>query len=164
MKFENGEAFLTQLRIIFYALLAGPLLLFFFLILQEKNGNLSVYWEVGDSVLFVRWSIGLVLAGLTGFAYVMYNKSLAVVRVQGSLREKLRQYWAVNMKKYVLMSASCILALFAHFLTLDPIFKAVYIFVMIIMAISSPGLYSLLKDLRANREEAIILKKNLPIP
>ena len=164
MKFENGVEFLTHLRIIFYSLLAGPLVLFCFLILQERNGSLRVYWETGEAVLLVRWGIGLLLIGLTAFAYVMYNKSLAVSRERDNLREKLESYWVHNRKKYFLMGVSCILALIAYFLTLDPIFKGLYIVVMITMAISSPGLFSILKDLKMDAEDAIILKKNLPIP
>lgn len=165
MKFENGVEYLTRLRITFYALLAGPLLVFFFLILQESKEMLPTFIELeASTVKVLTWVMSLLLIAVAAGAYTLYNRDLELVRDQDNLREKLDTYWKVNVKKYLLLEIACILALITFFLTLIPMFKAVYIGLMVVMAISNPGLYSILKDLKADAEEAIILKKNLPIP
>lgn len=164
MKFENGLEFLNKLRIIFYSLLGGHLLLFFFLVLKESEGQLSIFINLGDSSLLFRWVVTLMLVSITIGAYFFYNRSLNITRDHDNLREQLLHYWQINLRKYILLELSCILSLICFFLTLEPVFKGLYVMLMVAMAMSNPGLYAILKDLRADSEDAIVLKRNLPIP
>lgn len=164
MTFEYGDDVLSRLRILFYGLLAGPLLAFFFLLLQESKGVLQVYVSIEANSMLIRWVMAVLLIGMTITAYLLYNRSLGTVREQDNLREKLNLYLQVNIRKFLLLELACVIAIMAYFITLDPIFKGLYVLTMVTMAMSNPGLYSMLKDIKANGEEAIILKKNLPIP
>ena len=164
MKFENGVELLNNLRLLFYSLMGISLMFFAFLLIQESQQEPMRFVHLSTSKL-TRGIAFFTPIALMILTYIRYYRQLNNLSKESmSLRERLSAYFRINRTKYIILVFTCFLALGAYVLTVEPIFKGIYLLLLIGMGMSNPGLYTILKEIRANKEDIVIMKKNLPIP
>ena len=159
--FERGMDMLNRLRMIFFALIAGPLLFFFVSYLMYKNGGLAPSVDLTSPSL--QFTIMGFCIGVVILAYIFYVKQKYDARKKASLQEKLQALYKISLVRYVIQEGACMISVIAFFLSGEVSMQALYLVLLIGMGLGNPTIFSIMNDLKLNKQEATIIRQNLPI-
>lgn len=165
MQFKNIREFLDKINTIYYAIVALPLVLFLLVYLRMMgDGGHRPVLNNNNVVLLIQIFIGLIFLAGIFLAYFIYRKNTAEARLTGVLRKKLERYYASLLIKNSILAGVSLFLVLAMFLTGNNFFVIMYLVTLVIISLNRPSPFSMIKDLKLNKEEQEILIKNHEIP
>jgi hypothetical protein len=160
--FRNTEQFLQKLRLVFYATVLAPMMLFLVTYFMQKDGKmLPSSPELGKGA--ISTAIQFICLILCGLAYWMYHQKLKPLKNLTTLRLKLEGLFKISILKYALLEAANLIVAVFFWLTGHPLFMIVFAAILVLFLMSNPSVYSIMNDLKVNAEEKDIIKQNKEI-
>jgi hypothetical protein len=148
------------MRILFTALMAVPVLIFFIAYLSHKSGSLPpLLLLFPPQAGFVAGFCALLMA----VAYVRYGLRKRAIRSLPTLQEKLGALEQASRAKYWLQEASTLVGAIAFALSGAPSMQALFLVLLVAMGLSNPTIFSIMNDLKLSKEEAQAVRRNLPL-
>lgn len=157
-KFTNSVAYLNQLRGLFYFMVGIPLTLFIVVFLLYRSNTFEPILSSFPQNLVVVFSIVLITLGSLAFLY--YFKKLPSAKKGENLRVKLTVYYKICYVQFALLSMISVVDLTLYFLSGHKLFAAVYILLLIMLALNNPSYYNVVGNLKLLKDEREIMKKN----
>lgn len=156
---QNAYDYFHILNIVFYILIALPLLGFCYAYLQyEAQGGLLPTQQFSALHLALILGTGLVL----GLAFWWYRRGMQQVEADWSLQRKLEFFYHRIREKYFLFMIANSLAALGLYLTGEQLFAAVYTVALVAFSLHRPTLQRVIKDLRLSKPEQNHLVSNRP--
>lgn len=159
--FERGSDMLNKLRIIFFALIAGPILFFFVTYLMYQSGSIEPSVDLSEPVM--HFAIMGICLSMTLAGYVFYAIQKRKLRPVPSLQQKLQGLFKISIVKFALQEGACLLGIIAFSLSGEAAMQALYLVLFIAMGLGNPTIFTIMNDLKLNKEETTIIRQNLPI-
>lgn len=159
MKFNSIREFFNTLYNILYGILLVPLLVFVYLYLEQRSGNLMA--EIVESSLLV-WILSSVVIFEWAMSFVIFHKGMKAVEQRIGLGERLEKYRSITIVRYAMISSSCLILALGFYLTQHQVFTALFVMAMILQSSFWPTTYRLANHLKLKGEERemIIRKKD----
>ncbi|PWJ39985.1 hypothetical protein [Sediminitomix flava] len=159
-KFQSPYPIVDRIRVIFYAMTALTLPLFLYTYSQSKQGNYHPPFEdLSDTFLWVLAAICVINAVI---AYIIYQKNITEHRKLPTLSDKLHILLKSNIKKFIQMEITTVMAAVVYLLNGTEAAAGVYIIAIILFAMSNPTIYSIIGDLKLPKDQVHQLKKDIP--
>jgi|GEM_PF-4346480 len=157
-KFTNSVTYLNQLRGLFYVMVGIPLTLFIIVFLLYRSNTFEPIVPTFPQNMVMILSVALVIAGTLAFLY--YFKNLPSAKKGANLRAKLTVYYKICYVQFALLSLISVADLVLYFLSGHKLFAAVYILLLIMLALNNPSYYNVVGNLKLLKDEREIMKKN----
>lgn len=159
--FKTAREILNPLQILFFTLISLPLVLFFIVYLMYKSGSLLPTAEApAQPVLAV---IAIVGFGCLILGQLVYMKRKKAFRAPVSLRIRLELLYRARVQKYLIQEVGVVVSVMAYVITGEASMQALYLGTLIIMGLSNPTIFNIMNDLKLNKEEATICRRNQAI-
>jgi hypothetical protein len=160
--FRNTEQYLQKLRLVFYATVLVPILLFMIVYFMQKDGKIIPSSpELGEGMIAVFIQVFCLI--LCGVAYWIYQQKLKPLRNSLTLRVKLERLFNASILKFALLESANLITAIFFWLSGHPLFMIVFAATLVLFLMSNPSVYSIMNDLKVNAEEKDIIKQNKEI-
>jgi hypothetical protein len=159
MDLIKTDEFINKLRMIVYALLAVPLIIFILLYLRTDKGDGISPIAGGNMAIF--FTAFLAAAGLSSIfaSYVIFKKKLKVLREEQMLSKKFDGYYKATIIKFSLFEAALILSIIGLLITGEQLFVAIFVIGIFVFSVESPSIRKLFSHLRLNKNERELFLK-----
>ena len=152
------KKYMERLGLIYYGLIAPPLLLFPVVYLPLKDGALKTssqqfFWE--NASYYVA---GLLLFLLMFFARRLFKRNLRVITGNWSFEQKLKGYQRASVQFYVFGFISCLSSVFLLFISEHQLFVATYPILLLLVSIYWPTIQRLKRELPLSEKELTMIK------
>ena len=156
---QNAYDYFHILNIVFYILIALPLVGFCYAYLQyEAQGGLLPTEQF--SIVHIAIILGTVLS--LAFAFWWYRRSMQQVDNEWPFQQKLQFFYHRIREKYALFMVANSLAALGLYLTGEQLFAAVYTIALIAFSIHRPTPRRVVNDLQLSKSEQNRLISNQP--
>lgn len=149
---------MERLGLIYYSLIAPPLLLFAVVYLPLKDGVLKTpsqqfLWE---SALY--YVAGLLLFLLVFFARRLFRRNLRMITGDWSFEQKLKGYQRASVLFYVFGFISSLSSVFLLFFSEHQLFVATYPILLLLVSLYRPTIQRLKRELPLSEKELTMIK------
>lgn len=152
------KEYMERLGLIYYGLIAPPLLLFAVVYLPLKDGVLKTpfqqyFWE--NALYYVA---GLLLFLLVFFARRLFKRNLRVITGDWSFEQKLKGYQRASVLFYVFGFISGLSSVFLLFISEHQLFVATYPILLLLVSLHRPSIQRLKRELPLSEKELTMIK------
>lgn len=145
-----------QIRIIFYALIAGQLL--YLIIAFILAGSDSINIDKGFSAA-LGFIIPVIIIALVIGSKFIYKRLISVQGRETSLQEKINSYRNNNIIKFALLESANILSITFYLLTGDFLYLGMFVIVLALDIMYFPGKEKFIEDFQLTGEDLEKLNK-----
>jgi hypothetical protein len=149
----STKNYLDRLNLIYYGLIALPLVLFPVVYLPMKEG-VSTSFDQGGILYYLA---GLLLFLVIFFARRLFQRSLKVIETDWMLEQKLQAYSKASVIFYILGMVSCMISVGLLMFTKHQLFVATYPILLLILSFFRPTLERLKRDLPLTKEDLAVI-------
>ena len=146
--------YLDQLGLIYYGLIALPLVLFPVVYLPIKEEVVSGFGESSGALYYLA---ALLLFLVVVFARRLYRRSLSVIKLDWSLDDKLSAYRKASMTFYFLGMISCLVSVGLLMFTEHLLFVASYPVLLLVLSLYRPSIERLKRELPLSKEDLAMI-------
>ncbi|NME67653.1 hypothetical protein [Flammeovirga aprica] len=158
--FKEPFEMVNKLRIVFYSLASLSVPFFTIWYLQDKNEELEgVIAPLGKVFSGI---VALIAVAVAVVVYMQYQKKLKVIRKEDSLPYRLTMLLKAQSFKFIPLAVAPVVTVVLYRLTLEPLMMGVYLFSLILLAMSNPTVHTVISDLRLNKRDKEIMLQNIP--
>lgn len=161
--YKNGEEFYNKFYLHFNLFIAVSLVPFGYLLLLRQTGKL-IALITEELYLPTVLSLLLASAAIIFQADKNFKFFLNTEKADLSLRDKLNNYKAQSVKKYMAFMLASMICVCGLYLTASAFFIVGYIVSIILLSIKRPTLNTIIEDLKLSDEEQNILIEKRDIP
>ncbi len=162
-RFKNWSEFYQRINLVFNGIIAFSLLPFawVFLELERGGGGLSII--TGWSRYVFQASV-LIMIGLgLNWAHRSGKKAIEAIPVKMTLRDKLWEYYQVQVRKLILFEATAVLALIATYINSDYLFVFAYVFILFLFSMNRPRYDKVVDELKLSKKERKLLESGVDL-
>ena len=160
---KNAQEFLTALKIIYLALMAGLVLLTLVAIYFVKLTEGIIPPDDGSLHKMFQYLVpGFALINVM-MAYFLYGKRLQMTYNIDKLSYKLEIYRSINILKAALFEGPGLLAAIGYLLIGQSLYLIVLGFILAVFAVNRPSKEKLISELKLSYEDKEIIENNLPL-
>ena len=163
MAFRNLDEYYIRLNLVFHAILAAPLLLFIYIYLETRNGDMEPPISDAKNLGFLQLSITFITAIFVFLAFSWYRTRLSQVKPKDHLIKKLEYYRKIGLVQYILFGVASFTTVLGLYLTGKGWYTGLYVIVLMLMSINRPTLKKISDDMRLKGEERQIVLHKKPL-
>ncbi len=141
------KEYLERLGLIYYGLIAPPLLLFPAVYLPLKDGVLQTSTQVSFWVNALYYVAGLLLFLVVFFARRLFKRNLAVITRDWPFEQKLNCYQRASLIFYIFVLISSLSSVGLLFITEHQLFVATYPILLLLISLYRPTVQRLRREL-----------------
>lgn len=157
--FKEPLEMVNKLRIVFYSLAGLSVPFFLIWYLQSKGEEIEAIISPLGNIVAGILALGTV--SIASVVYYQYKNKLKEIRKEASLPYRLTMLLKAQCFKFVPLAVAPIVTVICFRLTLEPLMMGVYLFSLILLAMSNPSVYTVIADLRLNKRDKEIMLQNI---
>jgi hypothetical protein len=162
--FRNWNEFYQRINLFFHGIIAFSLIPFAYVYLDMEKNKDVVALAQGYEKVILNLVVVVVVVLMVYLAEFRLRNNLKQIPKDLTLREKLRQYLAIQSRKYIYLESAAVVALGATLLTRDYAFVFVYVFILFLFSLSRPKYDRIVTQLNLSKEEQAYLESGKDIP
>lgn len=139
-----------QIRIIFFALIAGQLIYFFVALILVGNNSFAVDEDYENLPGFLAL---LIIVSLVISSKYLYRRLISAQTGNSTLDEKINSYRTNNIIKFALLEGANLISITFYLLTGDFLYLAMFIIVLALNFIYFPGKEKFMMDFELTPED-----------
>jgi hypothetical protein len=149
------KPYIEQLNLIYYSLLALPLVLFPVVYLPIKESTTSTF----DQAPAALYSLAAILLFMViFFGRRLFRQNLSVIRVDWVLQDKLRAYRKALLIFYLLGMFSCLVSVGLLMFTRHQLFVATYPVLLLILSLYRPTIDRMRKEIPLSEKDLSVIQ------
>ncbi|HSD63015.1 MAG TPA: hypothetical protein VLB50_04425 [Ignavibacteriaceae bacterium] len=145
-----------QIRIIFFALIAGQL--FYCIVALYLTGNDFILTE-NDYGAFIGFIVPIIIVILVLASKYLYKRLISAQVKEASLYDKIISYRTNNIIKFALLEAANLLSITFYLLTGDFLYIGLFLIILALNFIYFPGKEKFMTDFELTQEDLEKLNK-----
>ena len=157
---QDQQATFKQTQVLFYALLAGQLMICLVLLLISSKSHINPSLDMSFGDIKQLLMILLVPAAIMGSHYLYSNKSREGKQLKG-FEEKLMHFRASSILRWALLEGVNLITLIFFFLTKNYFFLLIFGFGFLIFFFTRPTENGFTEDYKLNSQEKQDFKEDL---
>lgn len=160
--YRSAEVYFFRFSLIFYLLLALPMVPFIIVYLRMQDGEVTPV--LGEEVnTLVTLVLGVLAFGNVVMGMRLYRREMLQLKKEDTLREKLDLFFHASIVQFSCLEAAAIIAVAGLFLTRTIFFVLLFLGMVIILAQVRPDLRRMCRELRLSKdeEEVVYQKKEI---
>ena len=147
------KEYLDKLNLIYYGLIALPLVLFPVVYLPIKEGVSTGLEQIG----ILHYLAGLLLFAVVFFGRRLFNRNLKVINMDWPLPQKLQAYRKASVVFYVQGMVVCLISVALLLFTRHQLFVATYPILLLILSFYRPTIQRLKRDLPLTEKDLAMI-------
>ncbi len=147
--------YIDQLNLIYYGLIALPLVLFPVVYLPMKEG---VVVEFGEDSGILYYLAAILLFMVIVFARRLFRRSLNTIDISWQLGKKLTAYRKASVVFYSLGLFACLVSVGLLMFTRHQLFVATYPILLLVLSFYRPTIERLKRDLPLTKEDLSVIE------
>jgi hypothetical protein len=147
------KEYLDKLNLIYYGLIALPLVLFPVVYLPIKEGVFTGLDQIG----ILHYLAGLLLFVVVFFGRRLFSRNLKVINSDWTLLQKLQAYRKASIIFYVQGMVACLISVALLLFTRHQLFVATYPILLLILSFYRPTIQRLKRDLPLTEKDLAMI-------
>jgi hypothetical protein len=162
--FSNWNAFYQRYVLIFNVIVVISLVPFGWMYLQLEHGLFQPYFSNGST----QWIGAGVMLPIIAYgllrSYKDAQKNILAIPRDFSVRNKLANYYKLQMRKFVIYEMMAIVSLVGMLIFQPIVFAIFYIFILFVFSLDWPKYVKVVEHLRLSKEEQEVLATSEVLP
>lgn len=156
---QTSKQYFTSLKIIHIAMLMGQMmmLLMFYFIVQSNGEGISPN-EEGDNFAFILKAIAsFLVVSCVLLSQLIPKTQLKTIRKMASLKQKLKDYRALQIVKYALLEGAAMATLVFYFITGELFFLMLVLPLVLVFFFERPSQFKTISDLELKKDDRTLI-------